>query len=80
MRKQSGFNVRVRLSESEGRQIHETALRENRSQSNAISILLSEALAARRAKAANEAELLREGARAKYAALLRGEQPAEAQQ
>jgi hypothetical protein len=49
MRKQSGFNVRVRLSEAEGRQIHEISLRENRSQSSAISILLSESLAARRA-------------------------------
>jgi hypothetical protein len=42
------FNIRLRLSDSQGRQIYEMALRENRSQSSAISILVEEALSARR--------------------------------
>jgi hypothetical protein len=31
MRKQSGFNIRVKLSDAEGHEIHTMALRENRS-------------------------------------------------
>jgi hypothetical protein len=58
MRKQSGFNVRVRLSEVEGREIHTMALRENRSQSSAISLLLREALAARRTVTAETQRLV----------------------
>jgi hypothetical protein len=61
MRKQSGFNIRVKLSDAEGHEIHNMALRENRSQSSAISLLLREALSARRAAAAEQEELLRVG-------------------
>jgi hypothetical protein len=42
------FSIRLRLPQHQGQQIHELALRENRSQSSAISILVGEALAARR--------------------------------
>jgi type II secretory pathway component PulM len=51
------FNIRLRLPEYQGRQIHEMALKENRSQSSAISILVSEALAARRSAASQIAEV-----------------------
>jgi hypothetical protein len=72
MRKQSGFNIRVRLSESEGHEIHSMALRENRSQSSAISLLLREALAARRSAAADTEALLREGIESRLVNLIRG--------
>jgi hypothetical protein len=71
MRKQ-GFNVRVRLSEAEGHAIHQISLKESRSQSSTISILVAEALAARRAAAASTEELLREGLKVKIATLIEG--------
>jgi hypothetical protein len=46
MRKE--WSVRLRLPEHQGRQIHEMALKESRSQSGMISILVAEALTARR--------------------------------
>jgi hypothetical protein len=70
MRKQSGFNIRVKLSDAEGHEIHQMALRENRSQSSAMSLLLREALAARRAAAAEQSELLQAGHSAKISALV----------
>jgi hypothetical protein len=68
----SGFSVRLRVSEALGREIHQMALRENRSQSSAISILVAEALAARRAAAAEQAELLHAGLKVKIATLIEG--------
>jgi hypothetical protein len=53
------FNIRLRLPEHQGRQIHEMALKENRSQSSAISILVTEALAARRSAATQINEVSR---------------------
>jgi hypothetical protein len=55
----SGFSVRLRVSEALGREIHLMSLKENRSQSSAISILVSEALAARRSAASQVAEVSR---------------------
>jgi hypothetical protein len=52
-----GFNIRVSLSEAEGREIHQMALRENRSQTSAISLLLREALNARRAEQASRQQV-----------------------
>jgi hypothetical protein len=71
MRKQ-GFNVRVRLSEAEGHAIHQISLKESRSQSSTISILVAEALAARRAKVADHEELLREGMKSRLVSILKG--------
>jgi hypothetical protein len=68
----SGFSVRLRVSEALGREIHQMSLRENRSQSSAISILVTEALNARRAKSANDEELLRAGMQSKLAKIIRG--------
>jgi hypothetical protein len=59
MRNDTGFSVRIRLSDAEGREIHQMALRENRSQSSAISLLLREALSARRAEKMQAAEVQR---------------------
>lgn len=50
------YNIRVRLTESQGREIHEIALREGRNQTNALTKLISEALSARRSA---RAEILR---------------------
>jgi hypothetical protein len=72
MRKQSGFNIRVRLSEAEGHEIHQMSLRENRSQSSAISILVAEALSARRAAFADQEQLLREGMEQRLVRLIKG--------
>jgi hypothetical protein len=51
MRRQSGFNIRIKLSDAQGQEIHQLALRENRSQSATISLLVAQALDARRAAA-----------------------------
>jgi hypothetical protein len=56
MRKQS--NIRVVLSEAQTHELHQMALRENRSQSSPISILVSEALAVRRAASAQTSKLV----------------------
>jgi hypothetical protein len=66
------FNVRVRIPEQQGREIHEMALRENRSQSSAISVLVAEALTARRAAAVEEAEIMRVGQTAKLVEIILG--------
>jgi hypothetical protein len=68
----SGFSVRLRVSEALGREIHQMSLRENRSQSSAISILVAEALAARRSAAASTEELLRAGMESKLVNLIKG--------
>jgi hypothetical protein len=68
----SGFSVRLRVSEALGREIYQMSLRENRSQSSAISILVAEALAARRAAAASTEELLREGMKSNLVNLIQG--------
>jgi hypothetical protein len=54
MRKQAPprFNTRVQLSVLEGREIYALALKENRSQSATLSLLVREALAARRSTSA----------------------------
>jgi hypothetical protein len=57
MRKE--FNVRIRLPESQGHEIHAISLKDNRSQSATVSLLVSEALAARRAEKAQVAEVAR---------------------
>jgi hypothetical protein len=56
MRKE--FSIRLRIPEYQGREIHQMALRENRSQSSAISILVSEALNARRSASASAQRLV----------------------
>jgi hypothetical protein len=56
MRKE--FSIRLRLPEHQGRQIHELALKESRSQSSMISILVAESLSARRAMTANTQKLV----------------------
>jgi hypothetical protein len=55
----TGFSVRLRVSDALGREIHQMALRENRSQSSAISILVTEALTARRSAATEVTKLSR---------------------
>jgi hypothetical protein len=55
----TGFSVRLRVSDALGHEIHQMALRENRSQSSAISILVEEALSARRSATAEVAKLSR---------------------
>jgi hypothetical protein len=57
MRKQS--NIRVVLSEAQTHEVHQMSLRENRSQSNALSILIGEALAARRSATTEVSRLVR---------------------
>jgi hypothetical protein len=59
------FNTRVQLSLSEGREVYALALKENRSQSATVSLLLREALASRRQAAVENDELLRAGATAR---------------
>jgi hypothetical protein len=74
MRKE--FNVRIRLRESLGREIHLLSLKENRSQSATVSWLVTQALDAIRARAAEEQELMRAGSVAKVSkivAMLKGE-------
>jgi hypothetical protein len=74
MRKQS--NIRVVLSEAQTHEVHQMSLRENRSQSSAISILVAEALENRRKAAKENEELLRAGHTAKISqivSILRGE-------
>jgi hypothetical protein len=61
------FNTRVQLSLLEGREIYALALKENRSQSATVSLLLREALEARRA-ASNQVEQV-----SRLTAVLRGE-------
>jgi hypothetical protein len=56
MRKQ--WSIRLRLPEYQGQQIHELALRESRSQSSMISILVAESLAARQSTSASTAKLV----------------------
>jgi hypothetical protein len=56
MRKE--WSIRLRLPEHQGRQIHELSLKESRSQSSMISILVAEALTARRATSASTAKLV----------------------
>ena len=56
MRKQ--WSIRLRLPEHQGHQIHTLALKENRSQSSMISILVSEALSARRSATAETSKLV----------------------
>jgi hypothetical protein len=68
----SAFSVRLRVSEALGREIYQMSLRENRSQSSAISILVAEALAARRAAAASNEELLRAGMQQKLVQIMQG--------
>jgi hypothetical protein len=65
MRKE--WSIRLRLPEHQGHQIHELALKENRSQSSMISVLVAESLSARRA-AAHQVEQV-----TKLTSLLRGE-------
>jgi hypothetical protein len=74
----TGFSVRLRVSEALGREIHLMSLRENRSQSSAISILVSEALAARRAKSADTEQLLREGVESRLVKIIKGISDADA--
>lgn len=69
---QSGFNVRVRLTEAEGHEIHQITLRENRSQSSAISVLLREALQHRRSAAVENEALLRQGMETRLVNLIKG--------
>ena len=54
-------HIRIRLDDAQAHQVHQICLQENRSQSSLVSNLVSEALAARRVKSADEAELLRVG-------------------
>jgi hypothetical protein len=55
MRKE--WSIRLRLPEHQGRQIHELALKESRSQSAMISLLVTEALAARRSEQASRMQV-----------------------
>jgi hypothetical protein len=78
MRKE--FNVRIRLPQALGDEIHRLSLKENRSQSATVSWLVSEQLNAMRARAAEQDELLRVGSAVKLndtlVKLLRGEDSA----
>jgi hypothetical protein len=56
MRKE--WSIRLRLPEHQGRQIHELALKENRSQSGMISILVAESLFARISASASTQKLV----------------------
>jgi hypothetical protein len=75
-------HIRIRLNEAEGHHVREICLKENRSQSATVSLLVSEALAARRAKAAEAAEIAEAGTAAilehRLTRLLRGEPDAAA--
>ena len=64
------WSIRLRLPEHQGRQIYEMALKENWSQSSAISILVAEALSARRSATAQVQQVSR------LTAVLRGESTA----
>ena len=68
MRKE--WSIRLRLPEYQGQQIHELALKESRSQSAMISLLVAEALNARRVTTTSTAKLV---------AMLKGESDATAQ-
>jgi hypothetical protein len=59
MRKE--FNVRIRLPQALGHEIHQLSLRGNRSQSATVSWLVTQQLDAMRARAAEQEELLRVG-------------------
>jgi hypothetical protein len=52
------FNTRVQLSVLEGREIYALALKENRSQSATVSLLLREALEQRRSTTASTQQLV----------------------
>ena len=52
------WSIRLRLPEHQGRQIHELALKESRSQSSMISILVAESVAARRSTSASTQKLV----------------------
>jgi hypothetical protein len=65
MRKE--WSIRLRLPAHEGEQIHAQDLKESRSQSSMISILVAEALTARRAATAQAQQVNR------LTAVLRGE-------
>jgi hypothetical protein len=60
MRKQASprFNTRVQLSVLEGREIYALTLKENRSQSATVSLLVREALEQRRTASASTAKLV----------------------
>jgi hypothetical protein len=62
MRKE--WSIRLRLPEYQGQQIHELSLKESRSQSAMISLLVAEALSARRTTSVSTQRLV---------ALLKGE-------
>jgi hypothetical protein len=68
MRKE--FNVRIRLPQSLGDEIHRLSLKENRSQSATVSLLVSEALQNRRKAAAEQGEIMRAGHSARVAELI----------
>ena len=51
-------HIRIRLDEAEGRHVRDICLKENRSTSATVSLLVAEALAARRQAAAEQAEML----------------------
>jgi hypothetical protein len=61
------YSIRLRVPEHLGSQIHNLALRESRSESAMISILVTESLAARRAAATQIAEV------SKLTQMIRGE-------
>jgi hypothetical protein len=61
------YSIRLRVPEHIGSQLHALALKESRSDSAMISLLVTEALAARRSAAAHTSEVIR------LASVLRGE-------
>ena len=65
-------HIRIRLDDAQAHQVHQICLVENRSQSSLVSNLVSEALAARRAAAAEQAELLNVGMQSKLVQLIKG--------
>jgi hypothetical protein len=71
------FQIRLKVPDHIGQELHQLALAESRSDSGMINLLVHEALDARRARAAEQQELLTEGQRAvvqrRLTSLLRGE-------
>ena len=63
-------HIRIRLDEAEGRHVRDICLKENRSTSATVSLLVAEALAARRAAAIEQAEILKEGHSARVSKLI----------
>ena len=65
-------HIRIRLDDAQAHQVHQICLQENRSQSNLVSNLVSEALIARRKAAAENDDLRRAGLESKLVQILKG--------